>query len=199
MAPPDARIPRGKRSSDRYNLEGATEQPQGLGRPPRSFNAFTALIAVDDPIPDKDGRRGRVLATVNRRVDILELERSHGRLSARAYTVGRIVQAVFERARGPGAGSQWREGDRVDAVVAQELAIIRSIEGARRAQAYIARIRGAIGRIDANILQAVLGDRKSYADVSALRGRAGPRGAVYFASRFRDALEDLAETWEKRR
>jgi hypothetical protein len=199
MTPPDARLPRGKRTSDRYNLESALEPPNGLGRPPRSPNAFTALIAVDDPIADADGQRGRILATVNRRVDILELERSHGRISARAYAVGRIVQAVFERSRGPGAGSQWREGDRVDAEVAKELAIIRAIDNARRVQVYVERIRKAVGRIDANVLQLVLGDRKSYADVAALRGRAGARGANYFASRFRDALEDLAEAWERRR
>jgi hypothetical protein len=198
MAPRDAQ-PKRRRTSDRYNLTDASEPPAGRGRVPRSRNAFTAVVAVEDPIADCNGRRGRLLATVNRRVDVLEYERSHDRITDRAYTVGRIVQAVFERARGPGAGSQWREGDRVDAVVAQELAIIRAIQGARLVQVYLKRIREAIGRIDANLLKQILGDHKSYGEVAALRGRANRAGTAYFADRFRDALEDLGETWERRR
>lgn len=197
MAPRDA--PKRGRTSDRYNLDRAQPPPAGVGRPPRSRNAFTAVVAVEDPIPDADGRRGRVLATVNRRVDVLEYERSHGRISDRAYAVGRIVQAVFERARGPGAGSQWREGDRVDAVVAQELAIIHAIQDARRVQIYVKRIRLAVGRIDANLLQLILGEHRTFADVAALRGQAGREGTHYWAQRFRDALDDLAEAWERRR
>jgi hypothetical protein len=202
MTSPDARLPRGKKSrtSDRYNLINAAEPPGGVvGRAPRSPNAFTALVAVEDPIPDSQGRHGRVLATVNRRVDILELERSHRRISARAYTVGRIVQAVFERSRGSSASSQWGQGDRVDAEVAKELRIIRSIDNAHRVKEYVDSIRKAVGRIDANILQLVLGDGKTYADVAALRGRDGRQGTGYFAGRFRDALEDLASEWERKR
>jgi hypothetical protein len=198
MAPRDAQPKRG-RTSDRYNLNGASEPPGGLGRPPRSRNAFTALVAVEDPIADANGRRGRVLATTNRRVDVLEHERSHGRISDRAYSVGRIAQAVFERARRSGCGGQWRQGDRVDAVVAHDLAIVHAIEDARKIRGYVEKIRQAVGRIDANILQLILGDNRTYADVAALRGRAGDAGASYFAKRFRDALEDLAETWERRR
>jgi hypothetical protein len=41
----------------------------------------------------------------------------------------------------------------------------------------------------------VLGDRRTYADVAADRGRAGDAGRRYYAARFRDALEALAEAW----
>src|SRR3954465_14923153 len=90
---------------DRYELRGAVEPANGRAVPPRSRNAFTALVAVEDPHADpQSGRKGRLIAPVNRRVDILELERSHGRISDEAYCAGRLAQAIWEKARGPGAG-----------------------------------------------------------------------------------------------
>src|SRR5881227_1008433 len=57
---------------DRYDLRGAIEPANGRGLPPCSRNAFTALVAVEDPLADPStGRKGRLIATVNRRVDIL--------------------------------------------------------------------------------------------------------------------------------
>jgi hypothetical protein len=58
----------------RYDLRDAREPANGRALSPRSQNACTALVAVVDPMGD--GRQ-RIQATVNRRVDILEMERSH--------------------------------------------------------------------------------------------------------------------------
>jgi hypothetical protein len=49
-----------------------------------------------------------------------------------------------------------------------------------------------LGRIDANIVQRVLGENKSFAEVATLQGKSGERGTRYIAARFRDALEALA-------
>lgn len=132
-----------------------------------------------------------ILATVNRRVDVLEDERSHGRISEAAYREGRVAQAVFERARGPGS-SNWSAETRVDAFTAKELSIIYALDSAARIQRLVDWLRGELGRIDANILQRVLGEQKSFGEVATLQGKSGDRGISYVAHRFRDALEALA-------
>jgi hypothetical protein len=151
--------------------------------------ARTAIGAIDDPW----GTRGeRLVATINRTVDILEDERSRHRISEAAYREGRMAQAVFERARGPGS-SNWQGGSRVDAHTAKELTIIYALDGARRIQDLVHDLRMQLGRIDANLVQRIVGEGKSYAEVAALQGKSGDRGVRYIAARFRDALESLAE------
>jgi len=143
-------------------------------------------------VPDPLDREGRLVVTVNYRVDVLEDERAHNRISEAAYQVGRIAQAVFERARGP-TGSNWQGGNvRVDAYTAAEIAVIRGIEAAERICAMVKWMRHELGRIDANIVQRMLGDGKSYAEVATLVGKRGDRGKRHIAERFRDALEALA-------
>jgi hypothetical protein len=186
--------------------------------------------AVADPTkslePLKPGKRGalagpkRVLATVNRKVDILELELGHGRIGAGAYSEGRVIQALYERP-GLSGGSTWNEGSRVDAVVAKELAVIRRVDNARAITAMVADIEKLVGMIDARILREILGENRSYAAVTqtldlrsaATRspdvnawvplGKGGKRAPssretaarriAYVAQRFRDALETLAD------
>jgi hypothetical protein len=188
------RSPR-KGALSRYDLAGAREPANGRARPPHAAPVLTGRVAVPDPY---GGRDERLVATVNRRVDVLETERSAGRLSDAAYGVGRIVQAVFERARGIGPAPGWRERDRVDAAWVHEAAIVYALEDARKVQAHKERIRAALGMIDARLLEQVLGDRLTYAECAAARGRAGERGIAYYAARFRDALEALADAWAAR-
>jgi hypothetical protein len=197
MSEPDPRRPsRRKGALSRYDIAGAREPTGGRAPPPRSPNVMTAIVAVPDPNPDPSGPKNeRTIATVNRRVDILELERSAGRLSDAAYAVGRIVQAVFERARGIRPSRGWRERDRVDAAWVHEVAIVYALDDARKVHAYKERIRSALGMIDARLLEQVLGDCLTYAECAAARGRAGERGIAYYAARFRDALEALADAW----
>jgi hypothetical protein len=164
---------------------------------------------VADPQPHpRKGPGQRVLARVNRRIDILEWERSHDRISDDAYREGRVVQWMFERA-GLSGGSTWREGSRVDAEIAKELAILRHIAAATTIDDYMGFMRDALGEVDAAIVRQVLGENRGYGDVEMPRRRMpvpaakvpafgrqkpkpGERYASYVARRFRDALETLA-------
>ena len=197
MLPKPAARRRPRRGAlSRYDLAGAREPANGRAFPPPSVNACTAVVAVPDPSPDPYGPRDeRVIATVNRRVDILETERAAGRISDAAYGVGRTVQAVFERARGLRPSGGWTRRDRIDAAWRHEIAIVQAIQDARRVRIYKERIRSALGMIDARLVERLLGDRLSYGQCAALQGKSGERGIAYVATRFRDALEALADGW----
>jgi hypothetical protein len=138
MTSPTRREPHPRRrAAGRYDLTAAREPANGIARPPRSGNVETAIVAVPDPYCPRE----RILAAANRRVDALEEERSHGRISDAAYQVGRIIQAVFERAKGPrGAAAQWTQGDRVDPAWEHELAIALALVDARKIAAYLDRL-----------------------------------------------------------
>jgi hypothetical protein len=218
-----------KGRTDRYELDGARSYGQ-QGEPSkyavRVGHVAIATVAVADPAPDPNGGPGqRVLAAVNRRVDILEHERAHGRISDEAYFQGRIVQALFERG-GLSGGSTWHDSPRVDAEVAKELAIIRRIAGARAVEGKIEQLRDVLGTTDAAIVRQVLGENRSYAEVTQtldLRTAAAEQGGTgnfvpygkggkrapsrrevaarrisYIAQRFRDALETLARETRRR-
>ncbi|WP_158811205.1 hypothetical protein [Beijerinckia sp. L45] len=150
------------------------------------------LAAVVDPMGNGTER---LYASVNSRVDILEWERSHGHIGENAYRTGRLVQAIFERL-GNISGTNWCGASRMDPSLARELNVIRSIDSAAKIQELMEKIRGRIGMIDTRLMRRVLGERLSYAECSALQGKGGgDRGTTYIAKRFREALEDLAESW----
>jgi hypothetical protein len=218
--------------ADRYDLVEARDLGQ-RGEPPKSRNIQTAMVAIADPAalpPPFDPKKPykgpqRFVATANRRVDILEYERSHRRIGNEAYLEGRIVQAVFER-QGLSGGSAWNSGSRIDAEVAKEIAIIRRLDTARAIDARLDELRDILGDIDAKILRQVLGENRSYAEVehSGLLKAAAARGGAedwaplgkggvakpakaevrarrvtYIAQRFRDALETLARATRRKR
>jgi hypothetical protein len=159
----------------------------GLARPVPSINVRTAVVAIPDPLePNR-----RLKATVNRRVDILEQERSHKRITEAAYLTGRVAQAIFERASGAKSPS-FNPGDRIDTTLARELSVIMAIEDARTIAAYEKWIISVLGQIDARLLRSIIRDRRTFAQAAADRGRSSERGKAYFAERFRDALEQLA-------
>lgn len=154
-----------------------------------------ALVAVADPLPNSRGPAGqRILANVNRRVDILEWERSHARISDAAYFAGRVAQAALERANRGVGSSTWSQGSRVDAERAKELGIIRALESARMVEAHLRHLQVTLGKVDAAIVRQVLGDNLKYGDVR-LPGRSNVVSGyeTYIARRFRDALELLGE------
>lgn len=193
--PPQPAVPRVARrqpgrAHGRYDGRPAPLPPGGkLGRPPRSRNLDTTVAAVTDPMGDGELRH---LATVNRRTDLLEHERSHGLISEAAYRNGRIVQAVLERA-GRIGGSNWAGASRKDPAEVRDTHAQRLIDDGAVAETWRRRIRDRLGMIDARLIDRVLGEGLSYADCAALVGRAGDRGQRYMASRFRDALEELSE------
>ena len=178
-------------SSGRYNAAARHEAylpATGLGVPPNRIR--TAIAAVTDPLD----AGANILTRVNTDSSVLEHERARGRISEAAYQVGMIAKAVFERAGRP-RSSSWMvdSGVRVDAYTARELAIIHGIDGAERITAMVRNIGREIGHRDARLLQRILGDELTYAEVATLEGKTGERGIRYIARRFRDALEDLAE------
>ena len=177
----------------RYDGErqGTWHPSDGLGRMPPSANADTTVAAVVDPYGNG---KERVLATINRRVDILETERSHARISDAAYHNGRIVQEVFERANRL-LGCNWLGGSGLDPAEARATKIEKSVENAERVRKLVERISARLGMIDTRLLRRVLGDRMTFAQCAALQGKAGDRGERYVAARFRDALEALSEAW----
>lgn len=128
---------------------------------------------------------------VNRRVDVLEEERAHRRISEAAYLTGRAIQTVFEEAS-RSAGSNWSGGDRVDVSEAKDNQIVRRLEAAAHIEAEMARLTRLVGTIGARFLREIL-TGTTYREYAERRGRGGERGTAYVADRFRAWLEDIAE------
>ena len=162
-----------------------------LGEPTAVRRRHTRIAAIPDPY-NPGGRR--ILATINVRTDLLELELAHRRISQAAFLVGRDIQNMLERATHTGAGNQWNSGDRVDQYQRKEEQIIGQFEMARRIEAHAAWMRRCLGHdnIDCKIIRNILGDQMSYGACAVLHAKKGDRGARYIAQRFRDALEALA-------
>ncbi|MCW6513105.1 hypothetical protein [Lichenifustis flavocetrariae] len=125
-----------------------------------------------------------------RRIDILQNELDHGRISPQAFDAGRVVQDVIERAHAA-VGSRW--ADFVDTSMQPGAASVHGLDAARQAVKMMARLRLAIGPVDATIVRLVVGDGLTFEQVATAQGRAGARSVAYFAARFRDALEELAK------
>jgi len=148
------------------------------------------VILADPSAPGEE-----ICAILNRRVDILEYEKAHHRITEQQYCLGRIVQAVFERASGRIGSGGFNAGSRVDQVTANELRMIYAVDDARRVSAFVERIARALGPLDTRLLRQILGERLTFAQCAAARGRAGRQGTAYYADRFRDALSALVEAW----
>jgi hypothetical protein len=160
----------------------------------------TAIAAVTDPWPNPErdplAEPERLNVTVNRCTDLLEREASHGRLSAEAYLIGRVLQEAFERRAGPrGAGSP-EGGNRVDHTVAHELAILLAIDDGRLVEGLLDKLREAVGTVGTRFLHQVLAEGRDFAGIARGLGRGDGRAAVAgVAQRFRDLLKDVAADW----
>jgi hypothetical protein len=180
-----------KTEGGRYRKAGSARLPaNGLAISRSAVNVPTTVGAVQDPYSPKE----KVAVSINRRVDLLEWEYSHGRLSEAAYLIGRELQGAFERGTGRSA-SNWSQGDRVDAYSSKEMQIITGLQTASAIQTYMARVVRSIGQIGARFLRSVLCEGKTYAELAAMRGQSNEAGRSAAASRFRHLLEDLAEDW----
>lgn len=176
----------------RYDLREAVMPPgEQLGEPTAARRRHTRVAAIPDPY-NPGGRR--LLATINIRTDLLELELSHGRLTQAAFLVGREIQKLFEQATRTGAGNQWNSGDRVDQYQRKEEAVVTQFEIARKISAHADWMRKCLGQesIDCKIIRNILGDNMNYGATAVLHAKKGDRGVRYIAQRFRDALETLA-------
>jgi hypothetical protein len=162
-----------------------------VGRPVPSQNVRTAIAAVPDPEDPKH----RILATVNRAVDLLEEERSKGRIKEDAYRVGRLIQAIGEAAPGI-RGSNWSGGDRVDVTRAHNEAVMAGLYHARRLAELEQHMLRRIGEENAKMLRAILVDGLTFRDWAKRMGRRGPRGEAFAAGNFRAQLEYVAKGWD---
>ena len=190
----ETRTSRGRARRDtagRYDGQKTRLLATGLGRPVPSVNVRTAVANVVDPFGNG---LGRIQASVNRNVDILELERSHRRISEGAYLTGRIIQTAFEKLGGTRTAN-WQGSNKSDAKTISDVIAVNSIESAREITALMGRIVARIGMIDARLIRRILGDRMTFAQCADQQGKAGERGTSYVAMRFRDSLEDLTEAW----
>src|SRR5215211_2525320 len=161
----------------------------GVGRPPPNLNVRTKLAAIPDPM-DPAGKP--LLAAVNRRVDILESERSGGHISEAAYRVGRTIQQVFEvKLR---SSSNWLEaGGSRDTREAQIMMLARGKVRADVIGALAAKLQKLVGDFGCQFLRRILGEGETfehYAGALASRRRVE---AVRW--RFRMMLEEIAEKW----
>lgn len=190
LAAGDAKLPSRERDprGDRYNRAGSYQHGAGLGRAARRQAVDTAVGAVDDPL--EAGKR--IQATINRRVDVLEMERGHGRITVSQYEVGRQVQAILERASGARSGGGiWNGPSSRDQVVAHELAVIYALDDARLVDKLKGKIIRAVGKPGARFLGEVLTGRQTFGQFAEARGKAGDRGTAYVAEHFRILLEYL--------
>jgi hypothetical protein len=186
-APGRSRDPRG----DRYDHSQAFDPRTSLSRAVRRKGPVSVTsAAVADPFSPGT----RVLAAVNRNVDVLEMERSHGRITVSQYEVGRQVQAILERGVGARLGSMAFDvrGSK-DLSIAHELAIIYAIEDARLVATLRDKVIRAIGVPGARFLAEVLTGRQTFAQYAEARGKGGERGTAYIAEHFRILLESLDE------
>jgi hypothetical protein len=157
-----------------------------------SLNVRTAIAAIHDPIE----RGGMILATVNRNVDVLENELSHGRIDQAAYEAGRTLQAAYERLPTAASGSNWRGGDRIDPVEARNLKEDRTIDALDDVADLEARARLVIGSSGVNFLSLILRDGLSLGQLAARGQSRGSRADVAgVANHFRRLLRYLAEGW----
>ena len=128
-----------------------------LARMPVSRNSDATVGAVEDPYGD--GKQ-RILVTVNRRTDILEQERSHGRIGEAAYCTGREVQAALEYV-GRIGGTNWAGASRKDPAEVRDTHAQRLIDDGERARAMVGRLRDRLGMIDTRLLAAILASARA--------------------------------------
>lgn len=206
---------RPRESSGRYDGGKARRLATGVAQPvyercnPKKFNERvsgrpnaahhsvppltedTATTAVIDPMGNGIGR---IQATVNRKVDVLERERSHGLISSGAYATGRIIQAVFEKASRLG-GSNWAGHDAKDTRNLSDRITVNALETAREVAAIRSRMEAVLGGTGAHLVRAILVEGTTFERWGATRGPGGDRDTRYVSKRFREALEELSEAW----
>ena len=189
LAQPDrARDPRG----DRYDHAAAFDPRTKLSSAPRGKKGPVQISAAAVADPHTPG--ARVMAAVNRNVDVLEMERAHGRITVSQYEVGRQVQAIFERASGARLGSMdFGVRGSKDMTIAYELSVIYAIDDARLVAKLKDKVVRAVGAPGARFLHEVLTGRQTFAQFAEARGKGGERGTAYIAEHFRILMENLDE------
>ncbi|MFK5600238.1 hypothetical protein ACFZ8E_25045 [Methylobacterium sp. HMF5984] len=156
----------------------------------RDVHVEVGEASIADPYAPGSYRIGQV----NRRVDVLSLEHTAGRISDSQFLVGRMIQAVFERGSGAKLGSGgWNPGGSRDQTIAHELQIIFAIEDAEKVKKFVGRLERAIGAVGTRFLRAVLSEGQTFSSYAKARGKSSERDAGQVAAHFRYLLEGLVE------
>lgn len=175
------------------NQQDARLPGNGVARPAPSQNVRTAIAAVQDPLEPK----ARLLVTVNRAVDTLEMERSHNRISEGAYRVGRECQAMFEAAsRSSSTGSAWINETRGDPAQAHIRQLAAGKARAEEIMAFEERLNRTIGEMGTRFMRQILGENRSFQEMAG--ALPSERKVAFIAQRFRVYLEELDEAWAAR-
>lgn len=182
----------------RYSGSRAASSPGELPnecRDPSRPHLEIVHAVVDDPNPTFRGERQRV--AVNKNTDALEREHKYGRISESAYRAGRVYGLVLEKSGGAASGGgQWMEGDRVDAVLAHEVAILLGIDRARVSVAMLTDTLKVVGMLGQRILYLVLIKRLTLENVcEEISGRTDKLARNFYAETFRQSLQSLADHW----
>ncbi len=172
------------------HVRSAPAPANGVARPMPSENVRTALVAIPDPLSPKQ----RLQATVNRAVDVLEMERSHNRIGEAAYRVGRSIQSTYENIR----EGEGEVNERVDTSLDPDRQMVASLTNAQRRVALHGHLERLVGVIGARFLRSILVEGVTFAEYAARSGKGGERGTAYVADRFRWMLEDVADSWAAR-
>lgn len=184
-------------TAGRYGLARASS-PGELppeGRDPGRPHLEIVHGVVDDPNPTFRGERQRV--AINKNTDALEREYKYGRISESAYRAGNVYGCVLEKSEGAATGGgQWMEGDRVDVVVAHELAIINGLDRAAASVHMLTDTAKVVGVLGQRVLGLVLVKRMTLEQVcESISGRSDKLAKSFYAETFRQSLEALADHW----
>jgi len=202
IIPPLAPIRRGRKprasarktSGGRFrNVAANARLPANDLAPALSSNVQLVPGVVEDPME----RGAHLIVSVNRRTDILEEQYSRGYITEGAYRTGREIQGTYEAALSMGSQG-WTQGNRVDAQVAHELAILTRVEKAAAVTAFEKRIAAEIGMVGTRRLRRHLVEGWTFAQAAEERGQSGREAATFSAKYFRDSLETLADAFGAR-
>jgi hypothetical protein len=174
-------MPRAKRNKLRKTDQAHDRRAQDL-----PLNAQVASVEIDDPLALEPGEK--IVALRSIRNDPLGRLHSHHHIDDAQYRGGRAFQDDWEKAeRGPRAVDPTREY--VDGGQAREPITERQ----RKAVLRLNRIERELGADGVILVHEVLG--MTMEQVGLRRGLRGQRWKDYFARRFQECLDRLAQTY----
>lgn len=163
---------------------------QTAARPTLARDHAIQPAAATVPCPYEPGTF--IPATINRRVDLLAVERAAGRITEAEFMVGRFCQAAWERGSGARLGSGgWSQGASRDQTVAHELQVRYAIGDARKVDAFNRAAIAVVGEAGLAVLRRFLVEGHTFQ--SFVGADAGKRRIADTAQRFRFALRELTD------
>jgi hypothetical protein len=177
------KMPRARRSKPRKAHQAHDRRAQDL-----PLNAEVATVQIDNPLALEAGEK--IVALRSIRNDPLARLHSHHQIDDAQYRGGRAFQDDWEKAeRGPRAVDPTREY--VDGGTSREPITERQ----RRAVLRLNRVARELGADGIALVHEVLVLGLTMEQVGQRRGLRGQRWKDYFARRFQECLDRLAQTY----